>query len=271
MTIYYNAECINRLSLSQLIQSGKLYFLSENDDLIENLILLHIFNDLRKYYYKDLKLGFSHQFEFLNTFLDDEFRLPTKVKDELVIIQNLLLDERKIPFWKRKINYLNKITGINDLKLTPIKSFTKPNPESDIIGICININSQTGDIHIKVKNCISNMRLSYHEYYCIKKNTHNIPRPFNVLIKNTQVRVPFKQPKSLLNDLKKLKFFVGNMNEVFLLAYLILGKNNCVLLETNEYPETYLTFFENVINLGSWSEEKFIYYFTEMFQQEINE
>lgn len=269
----YDFQKIDDISLSDLINQDKIFFVSQNNDLIENIILLHLFKELKKYHKKKLQLRFDNEFQFLNCFLKKDERLSPE-NNSYVIIKQLGLDDRKLPFWKKKKNLLDHIGGITNMRLSPLTSFLNQNYKSDIIGICISesIQNQKSNSYIKkIKHCLSKMRLQFYEYYCNKKNsyTNTIPKPFNVVIKERSIKIPFKRHELLIDDLKKIKSFVGNMNEIFLLAYLILGKDNCILLETTEYPEMYLNFFNNRIALDECIEDRFILYFTKIFEQEI--
>ena len=93
----------------------------------------------------------------------------------------------------------------------------------------------------KIKNEIKSCSLNYEEYYF--KNSLDIfpnqPKPFTTNIIENQFKSPLDTFKDLLIDLSKLKYFIGNMNELFLLSYLVLGKENCILLKTDNYPEEY--------------------------------
>lgn len=269
----YDFQKIDDISLSDLINQDKIFFVSQNNDLIENIILLHLFKELKKYHKKKLQLRFDNEFQFLNCFLKKDERLSPE-NNGYIIIKQLGLDDRKLPFWKKKKNLLDHIGGIINMRLSPLTSLLNQNYKSDVVGIYISesIQNQKSVSYVKkIKHCLSKMRLQFYEYYCNKKSSYTniIPKPFNVVIKENSIKIPFKRHELLIDDLKKIKYFVGNMNEIFLLAYLILGKDNCILLETTEYPEMYLNFFNNCIALDECIEDRFILYFTKIFEQEI--
>jgi len=272
----YILEFNKENNLKKLIdnrENNDIVFLVENNDIIENITLLHIYKNIKT---KNIKINFLNELDFLNNFLEEPEKSFIK-EDNFYIINNLFLNNDKKPFWKKPDNYLSQITGIANFRLSPFYFLDNiySNEKTDNIGICLNsfLNIDVNYILRKIKNEIKSCSLNYEEYYF--KNSLDIfpnqPKPFTTNIIENQFKSPLDTFKDLLIDLSKLKYFIGNMNELFLLSYLVLGKENCILLKTDNYPEEYYHFFDNYIDINiPWKDLQLMKMLVNLFEKDVN-
>jgi len=268
ISYFYNREkkLINRLTS---LSNSKILFCLADSDIYEILLFLHIFDYLRcnQNFNCRLVLGIKEEFQFIKNLYSDS--------SSIYFLKNL----RDLSVYQKKFDYIFIIQKenilnfdflkrcIGEFKVDPIQlNIDLKNEFSDIIGVHYDFFSNSNlDISLSTQNCINqeiiNCGLTIQNFYINNykdismfknNNIKHIPLESQILINDKGMR--YKYFVSTIFKISECKFFIGIENYVTLLAYMILGKNRCIILNNSCELKNKFSFLENFINIKPFNQ-----------------
>ena len=152
--------------------------------------------------------------------------------------------------------YRSYITDFDYNSITPIKFNSRLNNEySDIIGM--SIQDMTLDIY-DTSDIVTTEILDcslFCEKFKLDFNNENIQNVNYKQPSGVSTCTPFDKStinniNTIISNMSLCKYYVGFGEDLFILAYLVLGADRCILIETNDNFFNHLSFIKNMIKIN---------------------
>lgn len=232
------------------------------------LLFSHFISVLTKNDSKKIYVGIPSKFEILKSLLPHfPFYILRHENVEAYNAKfNIVINIDPEPFRNYNNNDLfdclnSEIFGIDNFILEPVMmNVVSRNKRSDKVGGYFLNNNKLldSDIIDSITDEIVDSGLDFNQfYYNLNDFGSNISthKPKKTESFNVTIHSPFNS-KEILNLMKlvsmisECKYFIGVESDMLLLAYMIIGYDNCIILDQQKYFKNTLSFFNNFIDIS---------------------